>query len=322
MKKKDNFSILTPKDVLILKKLLEDGRKSSSSISKEIDLGREIVNYRIKRLIKENLIVKFIPKVNEEALNYKEYIILLKLNLNDEISRERFVKEQIGNKYLVWIVKSASGWDLVIRLYAQSIAEFKDKLNEILESYSSVLAKYYTIIATDEIKASEKELISKQVFNEDFTKNNFKVVKKQDPVELDEKNKEILHLLEGDARIQYKEIAQQLDISSDTVKYRIDKMKSEGIIENFLPVLNYNKLGLIQYAGILKFYYLTKDEEKQVCDTIKECKCVVKAIKNLNSEEFFLTLVFSQDDEVEEFKNIINSSFEEKIENIELFRID
>ena len=194
MKEKDNFSILTQKDVLILKKLLEDGRKSSSSISKEIDLGREIVNYRIKRLIKENLIVKFIPKVNEEALNYKEYIILLKLNLNDEISRERFVKEQIGNKYLVWIVKSASGWDLVIRLYAQSIAEFKDKLNEILESYSSVLAKYYTIIATDEIKASEKELISKQVFNEDFTKNNFKVVKKQDPVELDEKNKEIFSL--------------------------------------------------------------------------------------------------------------------------------
>ena len=88
-------SIITDKDVLILKKLLEDGRKTSASISKEIDLGREIVNYRIKRLIKENLIVKFVPKINEKALNYQEYIIFLKLNLDDELSKEKFIKENI-----------------------------------------------------------------------------------------------------------------------------------------------------------------------------------------------------------------------------------
>ena len=57
MEKDNSLSVLTEKDVLILKKLFEDGRKSSASISKEIDLGREIVNYRIKRLIKKNLIV-------------------------------------------------------------------------------------------------------------------------------------------------------------------------------------------------------------------------------------------------------------------------
>ena len=80
-------SIITDKDLLILRKLMEDGRKSSASISKEVDLGREIVNYKIKRLIKENLILKFVPKINEKAVNYQEYIILLKLNLLEKTAR-------------------------------------------------------------------------------------------------------------------------------------------------------------------------------------------------------------------------------------------
>ena len=76
---KNNKSIITDKDLLILQKLLEDGRKSSASISKEIDLGREIVNYRIKRLIKENLIVKFVPMTGMEMLSvyYVNKIILI-----------------------------------------------------------------------------------------------------------------------------------------------------------------------------------------------------------------------------------------------------
>ncbi len=151
----NNSSIITQKDILILKQLLEDGRKSSSSISKEIDLGREIVNYRIKRLIKENLIIKFIPKINENAVNYREYNILIKLNLEDEISKENFIKEKIGNKYLIWIIKSKSGWDLMIRLYASNIDEFKKKLNEILERFSNNLTDYYTIISSDEIKEND-----------------------------------------------------------------------------------------------------------------------------------------------------------------------
>ena len=323
MSEDKKFSILTQKDVLILKKLLEDGRASSSSISKEIDLGREIVNYRIKRLIKENLIVKFVPKINEKSIRYKEYLILLKLNLDDDISKEQFIRESIGNKYLVWIVKSKSGWDLIVRLYAQSIDEFKDKLQEVLEGYSDVLARYYTIITSDEIKSSEKEILAERVFDEDvITKKDFKIVKKSEVVELDEKNRDILKYLESDGRVQYKEIAEKLDISSDTVKYRIDKMREQGVIESFVPVINYNKLGLFQYAGILKFNYLDKENERKVCDLFCDSKCVMRAIKNLNSEEFFVTLIFTSDDERDAFEELVAKKFSQKIESFELFKID
>ena len=318
----DNKSIITEKDVLILRKLLEDGRKSSASISKEIDLGREIVNYRIKRLVKENLIVKFIPKINENAIHYQEYIILLKLNLEDEMSKEKFLRENIGNKYLIWTIKSASGWDFVIRLYAEGVEEFKSKLAEILNNFSTVLVNYYTIISSDKIKETEKEILSKNLFNLKITGEDFETIKIKETIIFDEKDKEILNLLGNDARVQYTEIAEKLDISSDTVKYRIDKMKSSGIIENFEPIINFNKLGLYQYAAILKFGFLDKNFENKICDFLKKEKTITKAIKNLNSDEYFLNLVFEHETEIENFVKKLNNSFEDKIKLLEYFKID
>ncbi len=318
----ENKSIITEKDVLILRKLLEDGRKSSASISKEIDLGREIVNYRIKRLVKENLIVKFIPKINENAIHYQEYIILLKLNLEDEMSKEKFMRENIGNKYLIWTIKSASGWDFLIRLYAEGVEEFKEKLSEILSNFSDVLANYYTIISSDKIKENEKDILSKNLFDEKITGKDFKTIKIIQNVVLDEKDKEILNLLESDARIQYKEIADMLEISSDTVKYRIDKMKSSGVIENFEPIINFNKLGMYQYAAIIKFNFVDINYEKIICEYLTNEKRVTKAIKSLNSNEYFLNLIFENENEIEEFIKKTNTTFKTKLKIIEYFKID
>lgn len=316
-------SIITAKDILILKQLLLDGRKSSSSISKEIDLGREIVNYRIKRLIKENLIVKFVPKINEKAINYQEYIILLKLNLEDELSKDQFIKQTIGNKYLVWTTKSEGGWDLVVRLYAQSIDEFKEKLQEILDLFSNVLANYYTIISSDEIKEEEKENVSKNLFDEITVSptKDFQKIKESAPILLDTKDKEILKILESDGRIQYKEIAEELEISSDTVKYRIDKMVSQGAIENFIPIINFNKLGLIHYAGILTFDFLNHQEEEEVNRKIKENPFVITAIKSLSKSEYFLTLLFEKEYQIEAFKEEIKNHFGSKVKTLECFSI-
>ena len=318
--KNNNLSILSSKDVLILQKLLEDGRASSSSISKEIDLGKEIVNYRIKRLIKKNLIVKFVPKINAEMFEYQEYTIFLKLNLEDKISKERFVKKTIGNKYLIWIIKSNDGWDLIIRLFAKGIDEFKIKLNEILELFSDILANYYTIITSSEI-TSKKSNKSFENFLVDKDKKDFKNIKYETP-HIDKKDREIVSLLEENGRLQYTEIGESLKISSDTVKYRIEKLKNCGVLKGFAPVFNYNKLGFLQKASILRISYLKQEEEKKFEDFLKKKTCVTRAIKSLNEEEYFLSLVFENlEDEkkfIEELKNILG----EKILLFEVFDLD
>ena len=314
-------AIVSEKDLMILKQLFEDGRKSSASISKEIDLGREIVNYRIKRLIKENLIVKFVPKLNEHALHYHEYIILLKLKLADEVSKEEFVRETIGNKYLIFFIKFGSGWDVLVRLYAQSVEEFKTKLSEILTGFSDVLANYYTIVSSEEIKQGEQERVLEELFKEKIISKDHEVIKREALIHLDQKDQQILSLLEADARIQYTEIAEQLNISSDTVKYRIDRMQKQGIIEHFIPVLNLTKIGLLQFTVIFKCTYLGKNEEKELISYINSKKQIIKAIKSLDSKEFFLIFACKEHDELEDFLSQLKSDIKERLETLEYFEM-
>ena len=322
MKEKNSLLPLNDKDLIILQKLIEDGRKTSSKISKEIDLGKEVINYRIKKLIRENLILKFIPKINKSVLNYNEYIILLKLNLKDNISKEDFIKKTIGNKYLIWSVKSNSGWDIIIRLYCYDVEEFKTKLNEILESLQNIIARYYTIMSTQEIKENEKKILIDKLFNGGSKKDFENIKNTQKKINLDDKDKAILNLLEKDGRVQYSDISNKLSISSDTVKYRIDKMLKENVIENFNPIINFSKIGFIQSVMIVKFTYLNLEKQKNLKSYIEKNEFIIKAIKNLNNDEYFLNLISKRKEDTDNTKNDLEKLFSKELSSIECFFLD
>jgi DNA-binding Lrp family transcriptional regulator len=81
---------------------------------------------------------------------------------------------------------------------------------------------------------------------------------------LDDLDIRILSILSEDARISYREVAKKLDVASGTIYNRIRKMTDNGIIQGYIPLLDYSKLGydltvliLIQVEG----EHLTNVEE-------------------------------------------------------------
>ncbi len=69
---------------------------------------------------------------------------------------------------------------------------------------------------------------------------------------IDEMDLKILSELQEDARKSLREIAEKLGVTEATIYNRINKMRKMGIIEKFIPVINYSKLGydLIAVIGI------------------------------------------------------------------------
>jgi len=61
--------------------------------------------------------------------------------------------------------------------------------------------------------------------------------------ELDDIDKEIIRILQDDARKSYREIQEQLSISIGTIHNRISKLKKNKIIEGYTLKLNNTKLG-------------------------------------------------------------------------------
>ncbi|KZX17686.1 regulatory protein AsnC [Methanobrevibacter cuticularis] len=66
---------------------------------------------------------------------------------------------------------------------------------------------------------------------------------KEEYVMLDENDRKILKIINEDARIPYRQISRDLDISVGTVHNRVDKMIKTGVIKKFAPIMDHRKLG-------------------------------------------------------------------------------
>lgn len=68
---------------------------------------------------------------------------------------------------------------------------------------------------------------------------------------LDEVDLKIIRSLSENARKSYREIAKELHISLSTVANRIKRLEKEAVINGYLPIIDYNKIGY-EYLAIIQ----------------------------------------------------------------------
>jgi Lrp/AsnC family transcriptional regulator for asnA, asnC and gidA len=62
-------------------------------------------------------------------------------------------------------------------------------------------------------------------------------------MELDDIDREILRILQADARTPFSEVARQIDMSSATVHERVNRMEEAGVIEGYTAQVNPREVG-------------------------------------------------------------------------------
>lgn len=60
---------------------------------------------------------------------------------------------------------------------------------------------------------------------------------------MDEKDLEIIRILQADARTPFLEIAKRLRMSEAAVRKRVKRLEQDGVIERFVAIVNPSKLG-------------------------------------------------------------------------------
>lgn len=62
-------------------------------------------------------------------------------------------------------------------------------------------------------------------------------------IQIDDVDRSILHQLQLDARQTDTEIAEKVDVTSTTVRNRLDNLEDEGVIRGYHPEINYEQAG-------------------------------------------------------------------------------
>ena len=125
---------------------------------------------------------------------------------------------------------------------------------------------------------------------------------------LDEIDKNILRILQENARTSYREIQEKLGISIGTIHNRISKLKEKGVVEGYTLRLNNEKLGyklsflirinidgkfteeiledLTTIPEVCSIFHTTGEQSAALICRFKKSEDVHNFIRELNKKEF------------------------------------
>lgn len=116
---------------------------------------------------------------------------------------------------------------------------------------------------------------------------------------LDELDQKIIQLLVKNARMSYSDIGEKIGISRVAVKARIQALENKGIIEEYITIINPQKIN-----GAVSCYFEIEtkpDSFKEVTDILNKNNIVTQIYRVTGRDKLHVHAVASSNEEMERF---------------------
>ncbi len=303
------------RDRKILSELDLNARQPLSKIAKKLKISKQVVDYRINKLIENGVINGFYTVVNIHKIGYIAHRITLKLQ-NITIEKEKEIIEYL-KKYpsIGWVFSLNGRWDMSLTIYTQDIIEFGKKAREILYEYVKYISDKHISIVTELYHFKNNFLYPTKDLSEAY------VGGKIENVILDEFDFKILKMLSLDARVPLVKIAKELEISPRTVNYRTKNLIKKGIIKSFRVNINTGILDYEHYKIFLYLQNLTEEKERQLIYYFKEHPNIIYCTKAVGIADIEFEMKVKSIEKFYEIMNDLRQRFPDIIKDYETLLI-
>ena len=302
--------MLDLKDRKLLLALDMDARASDSSIAKIVGLSKQLTNYRIKRLEKQEIVLSYYPVIDHTQLGLQLYRIALKL---ENLTKE---KEQEMINYLkdhsAWMVSVLGNWDIWMAIYAKNEFEFMKFWNNFYEKYGAYIENRWISLMTKFLNF-ERSFIYPQKKNRDR-----KLIIGENPkiLPLTTVDLTILKELTKNARQTSLELSKKINQTERVVRYRLQKLENQKIILGYRPFINTDLLGFKYYKLFIQLKDVTKQDLQKIKTYITQNPNVVYNTEALGGYDFEIEVQFSNSQELIQFISNLREAFPTNIKNI------
>jgi Lrp/AsnC family transcriptional regulator, leucine-responsive regulatory protein len=139
-------------DKKILKELSKNARINIVDLAEKTKLSRDIINYRLKKLTKEKIIIQYRCYLNLQNLGVNHYKIIFRTkNLNEQSEKE--IKSYITqHKKATQFLKIIGSWDLEIEFETENEDELYKILTDIRKKFSDIIRDFDILRITETYK--------------------------------------------------------------------------------------------------------------------------------------------------------------------------
>lgn len=288
---------LDKKDNEILSELDKNARQSNNRIGKKVKSSKEVIKYRIDKMIEQGAIIRFHTVIDYFKLRIVKYKLYLRLNA----SREKI--EEIANyffkhKNTEWVATCTGRWDIIIGFLVHNVNEFDDEILILMNKYAKHIQER-AVTTTLYLAHHAREFLERD------NKGAVKIVyhTSKDPQEkIDKIDEDILKAIANNARMPIVDIASKLKTTPRIIQYRLKELEKKGIILAYKVHLNPKAIGRMFCKAIIYLANINKKELDEFIDYSSSLKGAVWPQKVMGNWDFELDFEL---EDYEKFQEII-----------------
>src|SRR3989344_6851929 len=279
------------------------------------EIAKQVVDYRLKNLIKESAIKQFYTVINFSKLGYTQYKLYLKFQ-NVSVEKEKeIIAYWVNSKNSVWVASCRGRWDLATSILAKDINNFGEILSNFINQYGIF------VLEKDVLITQISPVFTKAYLTGKKEKKKFTYGREIEHYELDGMDIKILKIISTNARITILEMIEKLSITRDVINYRMKKLSKDNILSQYRISINLDKLNHKLYKIILRLHSLTPEKEKQLITNIASHSHGMQYLKLVGSWDVELEFEIKDDEQLHDILLEIRNNFSEIIRDYDTLLI-
>jgi len=297
-------------DLKILTELDKNARQSNQQIGKKTRLSKEVVKYRIDKMIGSGIIVRFYTTTNYFKIGIQKHKLYLRFT---NASKEKI--EEIGqyfyhHKKTEWDVISTGRWDMMVGFLVHNVNEFDDEVQKVMDKFSKYIQEK-AVTTTLYLVHNERGFLGSK-------KSEAVYHTSKDPKEnIDNLDEEIIKTITNNARMPITEIAEKLKTTPRIIQYRIKEMERKNIILAYRAHLNPKAMSRTFCKEIIYLANANQESINQFISYVSSIPDVVWPMKVMGSWDFELDCEVENYDKFQDIILDIKSKFPHLIKNHE-----
>ncbi|MBS3123247.1 AsnC family transcriptional regulator [Candidatus Woesearchaeota archaeon] len=302
-------------DRKILSTLDRDGRIPVAEIAKKLEVSRQLVNIRLKKLEARDIIFGTLTIFDSGVLGYNWYRVLFRLLNISKKQKEEFINYLKEHKNVVWLGEVGGRWDIAVNFACESPVAFNTISEELSVKFGEFVKEMETLVYVDIYDYSRSYLDPDNSSRKEF----FHRMSENKSIKLDSIDKKIIKNISTNGRIDNTQLGKMLGVSRNTIKKRIENLIKQKVILGFRTFLKLHNIGYQSNMLFLQVNKLDRERETELYYYLQMLPQVTFVVKHIGKWKVGLEVETKNAEEFQDLLLALRSNFSDIITDYDTF---
>ncbi len=295
-------------DKTILTQLEYNARIKEKELAKLCHLSKDAIRYRIRKLKAQNFILGHSCFVDYTKLGRTSYKLYLKTQGSEkDWAKLRFFLDEKPAIFARF--ESQSDWNFGLAYFAKTLNEFYLFERDLFSEFGHIIQSSELCHMVDASVFESRALLNSKT-------KSFPLFGEVVSTPVDDTDIKLLEILLKDSSGSLLSISENIKLSPDATKKRIQRLEREQVIRRYTSSINYQKLGFETYKVFIWVKEYTEDVEKRLLLQLHNYTNTRNIIRMVGPWKLEVEFICKNYDELSNIMKDLRVSFPDSITSI------